>query len=821
MQERVTTVTYGEDHRQFNYTIVLNLIQAMTASLISYVYIRAVQRKPMLTMNAHRWKRFFQVAVLNSSASPFGYMALRYINYPTMTLAKTCKMVPVLLMNKVLYRRHYPTYKYAVVAMVTAGVSAFMLFKTSSKNSKISTVEAVENSLYGLLLVLINLTIDGAVNSTQDQVFAEDPEITGQHMMCMMNVCSTMLMTVWLLNPLNPELFSALQFLHTHPRALVDIGMFAVCGSLGQCFVFYTLAKFGSLTLTTVTVTRKFLTILISVFYNGHALNSRQWSATGVVFAGITLDVYKKQTSKKTDLATTAQPILLQMTTSTDLQSLLRRIEKATTRLEELATKRSESASTSSLVAASSNRTAADSGADSKVVLEYEAAVQPQVAKLISCSSKIGGVVSEQAQLVETLFNAQRNFIRIATLTKKPTMSQLPALLGPQQSVIQQIIALRDANRPSEYFDNLSTIADGIAAFGWVAVEPTPVPYINDMKDSAQFYSNRVLKKWREKDGNQVDWVKAFLSVLRELSAYVKQFHTTGLVWNPHGEEAEKMIKAISSETAAAEPTCAAPVGGSSASGLAPPPPPPPPPVYTAPSDNKIQADSGPSARGALFSDLNKGGDITSGLRKVEQSQMTHKNPSLRAAGSTVKDVPHDAFASATTTTRQPQPTQRLPRLELQGSKWVVENYGTEHLTIEGSETKQTVYMYNCKGTTLEIRGKLNGVAIDNCQKCGVVFDTLVALCEIVNCKSVQVQVRETVPAIQIDRTDGAQVFLSEAARDNTQITTAKASEVNISYPYETLNPEDDNFVEQPIPEQFQTVVRDGKLVTTVLEHSS
>ncbi|KAJ1890081.1 UDP-galactose transporter [Coemansia sp. IMI 209127] len=68
---------------------------------------------------------------------------------------------------------------------------------------------------------------------------------------------------------------------------------------MGQCFVFYTLAKFGSLTLTTVTVTRKFLTILISVFYNGHKLNSRQWSSTGLVFAGITLDVYKKQTSKK------------------------------------------------------------------------------------------------------------------------------------------------------------------------------------------------------------------------------------------------------------------------------------------------------------------------------------------------------------------------------------------------------------------------------------------------------------------------------------------------------------------------------------------
>ncbi|KAJ2848647.1 UDP-galactose transporter [Coemansia erecta] len=264
-------------------------------------------------MSTHRWKRFFQVAFLSSTGSPFGYMALRYINYPTVTLAKTCKMVPVMAMNKLLYRRHYPAYKYAVVAMVTVGVSAFMLFKNNTKAGT-SNLEAVENSFYGLFLVLINLAIDGAVNSTQDQVFAEDPEISGQHMMCMMNVCSTLLMSVWLLNPFNPELGLAFSFLYTHPRAMIDIGMFAFCGAMGQCFVFYTLAKFGSLTLTTVTVTRKFLTILISVFYNGHRLNSRQWSSTGLVFAGITLDVYKKQTSKK---AKTETPLTVHSTSKT------------------------------------------------------------------------------------------------------------------------------------------------------------------------------------------------------------------------------------------------------------------------------------------------------------------------------------------------------------------------------------------------------------------------------------------------------------------------------------------------------------------------
>ncbi|KAJ1944816.1 UDP-galactose transporter [Linderina macrospora] len=295
MQERVTTQAYGADAQKFQFTIALNLIQAMTASLVGFVYVRVVQRKAMLAMSRRRWFRFFQIAFMASVASPFGYMALRYINYPTMTLAKTCKLVPVMLMNVVLYKRKYAIYKYVVVAMITLGVSAFMLFKSSSKGG----AKAAENSLHGLFLVFINLAIDGLVNSTQEQILADDREVTGQHMMCLMNLCSSILMALWLMNPFNPELGNAVAFLRQHPRATIDIGMSVMCGALGQCFIFYTLAKFGSLTLVTINVTRKFLTILFSVFYYSHPLNGRQWVAAGIVFAGIALDAYKKQTGKK------------------------------------------------------------------------------------------------------------------------------------------------------------------------------------------------------------------------------------------------------------------------------------------------------------------------------------------------------------------------------------------------------------------------------------------------------------------------------------------------------------------------------------------
>lgn len=68
------------------------------------------------------------------------------------------------------------------------------------------------------------------------------------------------------------------------------------------------------------------------------------------------------------------------------------------------------------------------------------------------------------------------------------------------------------------------------------------------------------------------------------------------------------------------------------AAGAPPPPPPPPPPVAPPPPPAGAPA---PAAGGvaAVFAELNRGEEVTKGLRKVDKSQMTHKNPALRASG--------------------------------------------------------------------------------------------------------------------------------------------------------------------------------------------
>jgi len=118
---------------------------------------------------------------------------------------------------------------------------------------------------------------------------------------------------------------------------------------------------------------------------------------------------------------------------------------------------------------------------------------------------------------------------------------------------------------------------------------------------------------------------------------------------------------------------------------------------------------------------------------------------------------------------------------------------------------------FKCEGSTLKIEGKVNNIVLDGCKKCAVVFTDAVSSCEFINCQSVQMQVLGKVPTISVEKTDGCQMFLSEDSK-GVEIITAKSSEMNVSIP------NGDEFVEQPIPEQFKTVINGIKLSTNHTE---
>ncbi|KAI0785220.1 UDP-galactose transporter [Abortiporus biennis] len=251
--------------------------------------------------------RYFQCSIFITSAAPFGFAALSYITYPAMVLGKSCKLVPVLLMNVLLYRRRFAAHKYLVVAMVTLGITMFMGFgkEKPSKASKNGGDLSTYSQLIGISYLLINLAIDGATNSTQDEIFSRY-KVTGQQMMFWINLFSTVLTVIISVLPLpyipvlhpshtGTELGGALEFIKTHPTVVSPLLQFALTGALGQLFIFETLQHFGSLTLVTITLTRKLFTMLLSVLVYHHTLMPGQWLGAAVVFAGISVEAWVKR----------------------------------------------------------------------------------------------------------------------------------------------------------------------------------------------------------------------------------------------------------------------------------------------------------------------------------------------------------------------------------------------------------------------------------------------------------------------------------------------------------------------------------------------
>jgi len=71
---------------------------------------------------------------------------------------------------------------------------------------------------------------------------------------------------------------------------------------------------------------------------------------------------------------------------------------------------------------------------------------------------------------------------------------------------------------------------------------------------------------------------------------------------------------------------------------------------------------------------------------------------------------------------------------------------------------------------------------------------------------------------VQLDKSDSGQIYLSKESL-SAEITTAKCSAINVNLPVE--GEEEGIFEEHPVPEMFKSVVKDGKLVTIIVEHNS
>mmetsp|Transcript_4482 Transcript_4482/g.6717 ORF Transcript_4482/g.6717 Transcript_4482/m.6717 type:complete len:163 (+) Transcript_4482:55-543(+) len=154
---------------------------------------------------------------------------------------------------------------------------------------------------------------------------------------------------------------------------------------------------------------------------------------------------------------------------------------------------------------------------------------------------------------------------------------------------------------------------------------------------------------------------------------------------------------------------------------------------------------------------------------------------------------------------------------KLDGNKWIIEKVdGKQDIVVNATETKQSVLISNCSNFVVTVKGKVSSITINKCSTGGVIFDDVIASVELMNGKKIQLQANGAVPTIQVDKTEGATVFLQTEAGQKADIISSLASEVNVVLPAADDNSDPS---ELPIPYQFKTNVKDGKLVTAPVDH--
>lgn len=529
------------------------------------------------------------------------------------------------------------------------------------------------------------------------------------------------------------------------------------------------------------------------------------------------------------------------MAASVNLTTLIKRLEAATSRLEDLVpTITDPSVTTDAAQPLSGQGPSAERALDQArspsrhmetlppVIDDFDAIINGQVKSFVNMSEEIGGLVAEQSAAVLRAFAAERKFLIITTKARKPDI-QSPVymeILKDLQAMMGAVNDIREANRASPLFTHLTTVSEGIEVLAWITIDPKPADYVAEILSSAQYHGNRVIKEYKERDRRHVDWVNAFYAIFKSLIAYVKQHYPSGVTWNNQNgiDPQEALHQVQTGQTSSKTPP--------PSSGPAPPPPPPlpsfdgPPPPPPMPP-NGVTPTSSSSDMGAVFDQISRGSDVTSHLRKVDPSIQTHKNPSLRAQGASAPPAPSRSSSQSSSLGKSPIPGKkpkpesmrgkRPPRKDLEGNKWLIENYDNpgQMLEIEAS-ISHSILVTRCTKTPIRIIGKANAISLDNCTQCSLVIDSLVSAVDVIKSPKFEMQVLGKLPTIMLDQVDGAAIYLS---RDSlgTEVFTSKCTGINVNLPGQT---EDDDYVEKALPEQVKSVVRNGALVSEIVEHA-
>ena len=193
-------------------------------------------------------------------------------------------MVPVMLMGYVVSRRVHTAFEYFVALAVTCGVMIFKLYETNDAPVK-------NTEVYGVMLIIVYMGTDSFTSNWQSKVFKQY-KVSSTAMMLYANLFSSAFTALGLVVTL--EISHVYEYLLHNPTCVLHIFVMAICSAVGQLFIFYTVKTYVPLVFATIQTVRQFLSVIFSILFFAHAINSMMAFGIFVVFAALGAQIFDK-----------------------------------------------------------------------------------------------------------------------------------------------------------------------------------------------------------------------------------------------------------------------------------------------------------------------------------------------------------------------------------------------------------------------------------------------------------------------------------------------------------------------------------------------
>ncbi|EDW81457.2 uncharacterized protein Dwil_GK12079 [Drosophila willistoni] len=286
LQEKIMTQNYqnfaGESSK-FKDSQFLVFSNRFLAFLVALAYL---QWSPSATRHRAPLYKYSYASFSNIMSAWFQYEALKFVSFPTQVLAKSCKIIPVMLMGKIMSKTKYENYEYVTALLISLGMIFFM--GGSSDSGKASGV----TTLTGIFLLSMYMVFDSFTANWQGSLF-KSYGMTSLQMMCGVNLFSSIFTGASL--SMQGGFMDSLAFATEHPKFVFDMIILSICSAVGQLFIYHTIDVFGPVVFTIIMTLRQAAAIMLSCFIYQHSISILGIFGVLIVFVAIFLRVYCNQ----------------------------------------------------------------------------------------------------------------------------------------------------------------------------------------------------------------------------------------------------------------------------------------------------------------------------------------------------------------------------------------------------------------------------------------------------------------------------------------------------------------------------------------------